>query len=579
MLFSMDKPCGPWLRDRPTIAILWRIRNDVVHAYMMAAECGRWDALVLDTHLEISLPTANKASARHSGLRSDARQTSQRIPLDETAKSQVSLELSWQADEGIRLKVVISHHNNLPSRSSTVGSDHEPPRSPDVLSRTSSVRYRHNGRVLTRLNGTIIRTAVPRELAAPVLFTIKINNQHQRLNLFNGRIVTLVGTLMSTAIEQLVGGQDGTCLLSPGIHSGDITGFMIFSICSASNNMPLDRHPCLIIAWRVTAHGLPQILVHTMHILPNQAAMLVESEMAERFFTGLENQLIESETLQRLIKLNTQDSLSLAVYMRKGKEGEVTGLEVLATAEPIPPAALASMMVNNANQSSGPELECGKMETKSITPPSSSNNNNSSNSSSSNSEADKETSVEESSTEKESTNDSVQMESSTSTSSCGVQPVVITPDASPTQTFEDNAQDGMDRSTLTGTTTPNNITATSTAVPTPVMTPTSGPEIANDPCPALSLPMATTLTEGSVTETQLTLMVANIGTQARLQFFAAYPLDVVGSGLSNPIIESGEQAIIILQETLDPSLSSSQPMDTVIAAPLSGMHQQISPRL
>jgi hypothetical protein len=113
MLFSMDKPCGPWLRDRPTIAILWRIRNNTVHAYMMAAECGRWDTLVLDTHLEVNLPTASKTSTRQSGPRSDARQTSQRIPLDETAKSQVLLELSWQADEGIRLKVVISHHSNV----------------------------------------------------------------------------------------------------------------------------------------------------------------------------------------------------------------------------------------------------------------------------------------------------------------------------------------------------------------------------------------------------------------------------------------------------------------------------------
>ncbi|KAI9596194.1 hypothetical protein BDF19DRAFT_24742 [Syncephalis fuscata] len=110
LLFSMDQPCGPWLRDRPTIAILWRIRNDTAHAYMMAAECSRWDALVLDTHLEISLPTANKSPNRHSGPRSDARQTSQRIPLDETAQSQVSLELSWHAEEGIRLQIVMSHN-------------------------------------------------------------------------------------------------------------------------------------------------------------------------------------------------------------------------------------------------------------------------------------------------------------------------------------------------------------------------------------------------------------------------------------------------------------------------------------
>jgi hypothetical protein len=106
ILFSMDKPCGPWLRDSPTIAILWRIRNNTAHAYMMAAECGRWDTLVLDTHLEISLPSATA----QGGPFSDARQTSQRIPLDETAQSQVSLELSWHAEEGIRLQVVMSHH-------------------------------------------------------------------------------------------------------------------------------------------------------------------------------------------------------------------------------------------------------------------------------------------------------------------------------------------------------------------------------------------------------------------------------------------------------------------------------------
>jgi hypothetical protein len=229
---------------------------------------------------------------------------------------------------------------------------------------------------LTRLNGTIIRTAVPRELAAPVLFTIRINNQHRELNLLGGKVVTLMGTLVSTAIEQLVGGQDGTCLLAPGINSGGITGFMIFSICNASNNLPLNRHPCLIIAWKVAAHGLPQILVHTMHISPNQVVMLVESAMAERFFNGLENQLIESETLQRLIKLNDQNSLSLTVHLRKGKEGEIIGLEVLVTADPISPAVLASMIVNNTDQQSAPDSEENtEEEIKSVAASTSSDNN------------------------------------------------------------------------------------------------------------------------------------------------------------------------------------------------------------
>ncbi|KAI9596193.1 hypothetical protein BDF19DRAFT_24710 [Syncephalis fuscata] len=290
-------------------------------------------------------------------------------------------------------------------------------------------------------------------------------------------MVTLDGTLVSASVEQLMCGQDGTCLLSPGIHSGGMTGFMIFALGRAINGMPLERHPCLIIAWQTSLHSPPRMLVHTMHILPNQADMLVESDMAHRFFNGLERQLIESNDIQRAVKLgDDNDVLNLAVHLSKGTTGEVTGLEVLITSEPVSSTLMADMaaaktaasIVNNDTD----------MATSAVST----------------------SSVSESDSEEKNNDDNMATDSVTHAWLAGS---ALTPSASPNHTLDHKDDDN---------TSLNSTIAESTAVPTPTATPGLQSDTVQEICSPLMLPLATTPTEGSVTETQLTLMVANVGT-------------------------------------------------------------------
>jgi hypothetical protein len=138
-------------------------------------------------------------------------------------------------------------------------------------------------------------------------------------------------------MEQLMCGQDATCLFSPGIHSGSLAGFMIFALGQASNGQPLPRHPCLIIAWKTSFHSPPMILVHTMHILPDQARMLVQQGVAQRFFAGLEKQFVEADDLRRNVQLTEKDLLSMAACISHGSSGEATGLDVIITTDPLSP--------------------------------------------------------------------------------------------------------------------------------------------------------------------------------------------------------------------------------------------------
>jgi hypothetical protein len=386
-------------------------------------------------------------------------------------------------------------------------------RASELISRVTSVKYR-NRRVLTRLNGTVIRTAVPRLFSMPELFTIHIVNQHAGLHMYNPQVVVLNGSSVSLPNQQLDYQQESTAVFTPAVQDGISSGFMFFKLADAQTNEAIPQDPCVLIVWQATMNAPPQLLVHSMCIPTEWAKLLNEPNVANGLYDNLKQNMTHADGIVRNVQLACGVFLSFRTQLKMS--GSSTTISLWIGDQPVHEEDIGTTdeerdYVLQTDQASEQDQQATVSE-----------------------------SVEAATTMEA---DAAQFAANTSAGSAPS----LTDSDSPDDSAVLNHPHEEQRTAEHCSTSALNLAPTLTSHPSAANISISGQKTDDEKDPIELSQLNNGLQSVSLTsaQPQLEVTVVNMLPGAQLKFLSAYPLEA-GADLLNPILSCGEQTALVL---------------------------------